>query len=51
MSPLTLILARTLTLNPEQPDVQAVLVGGGRVLACGTREDLLRGLETLRQLA
>lgn len=40
MSPLTLILARTLTLNPEQPDVQAVLVGGGRVLACGTREDL-----------
>lgn len=37
---LTLILARTLTLNPYRPEAEAVLVGAGRVLAVGSREDL-----------
>ncbi|PNY80262.1 amidohydrolase [Deinococcus koreensis] len=43
--PLTIILARTLTLDGAQPsarpDAEAVLVGGGRVLAVGTRDELL----------
>ena len=39
--PLTLILARTLTQDDRQPEAQGVLVGGGRVLAVGGREDLL----------
>ncbi|GGJ81660.1 amidohydrolase [Deinococcus aquiradiocola] len=37
---LTVILARTLTLDPDRPEVQAVLVGAGRVLATGTREEV-----------
>ena len=37
---LTLILARTLTLDPQRPAAEAVLVGAGRVLAVGSREDL-----------
>ncbi|WP_310582260.1 amidohydrolase [Deinococcus sp.] len=37
---LTLILARTLTLDPHRPGAEAVLVGAGRVLAVGSREDL-----------
>ena len=37
---LTLILARTLTLDPHRPEAEAVLVGAGRVLAVGSREDL-----------
>ena len=40
-APLQVILARTLTLDPAQPEVGAVLVGGGRVLATGSREELL----------
>ncbi|WP_424950154.1 amidohydrolase [Deinococcus sp.] len=39
-SPLTLILARVLTLDPAQPQAQAVLVGAGRVLTVGSREEL-----------
>ncbi|SEJ78243.1 hypothetical protein SAMN04488058_11863 [Deinococcus reticulitermitis] len=39
-APLTLLLARTLTLDDAQPEAAAVLVGGGRVLAAGTREEL-----------
>ncbi|ANE42421.1 amidohydrolase [Deinococcus puniceus] len=39
-SPLHLLLARTLTLDPAQPDAGAVLVGGGRVLAVGSAEEL-----------
>ncbi|WP_221089504.1 amidohydrolase [Deinococcus aquaedulcis] len=39
-APLTLLQARTLTLDPQHPNADAVLVGGGRVLAVGTREDL-----------
>lgn len=38
--PLTVIHARTLTLDDTRPEVQAVLVGGGRVLAAGSREEL-----------
>ncbi|ULH15186.1 amidohydrolase [Deinococcus sp. KNUC1210] len=37
---LTLILARTLTLNEQAPHAEAVLVGAGRVLAVGSREEL-----------
>ena len=37
---LTLILAQVTTLDPACPAAEAVLVGGGRVLAVGTREDL-----------
>ena len=37
---LTLILARTLTLDPHRPEAEAVLVGAGKVLAVGSREDL-----------
>ncbi len=37
---LTLILAQVTTLDPACPGAQAVLVGGGRVLAVGAREDL-----------
>ena len=37
---LTLVLARTLTLDPQRPAAEAVLVGAGRVLAVGSREDL-----------
>ncbi len=37
---LTLILARVLTLDPARPEAEAVLVGGGRVLATGSRADL-----------
>ncbi|MFC5847000.1 amidohydrolase [Deinococcus petrolearius] len=39
-APLTLLLAHTLTLDGTRPRAQAVLVGGGRVLATGTREEL-----------
>ena len=39
-SPLTIIQAQVITLNEDQPQAQAVLVGGGRVLAVGTLEDL-----------
>ena len=39
-SPLTLLLARVLTLDPARPEVEAVLVGAGRVLATGSREEL-----------
>lgn len=39
-SPLTLILARVLTLDPTRPETEAVLVGAGRVLATGSREEL-----------
>jgi predicted amidohydrolase YtcJ len=39
-NPLTLILARVLTLDPARPEVEAVLVGGGQVLATGSREEL-----------
>ncbi|XLE15036.1 amidohydrolase [Deinococcus altitudinis] len=39
-TPLTLILARVLTLNPARPEAEAVLVAAGRVLATGSREDL-----------
>jgi predicted amidohydrolase YtcJ len=39
-SPLTLILAHVLTLDPAQPEAEAVLVGASRVLAVGSREDL-----------
>ncbi|UQN07592.1 amidohydrolase [Deinococcus sp. QL22] len=39
-SPLHLLLARTLTLDPAQPHAGAVLVGGGRVLAVGTAEEV-----------
>ncbi|WP_293914279.1 amidohydrolase [Deinococcus sp.] len=35
-----LILARTVTQNPGQPEAGAVLVQRGRVLAVGSREDL-----------
>ena len=38
--PLHLLLARTLTLDPAQPEVGAVLVGGGRILAAGSAEEL-----------
>ncbi|WP_425146770.1 amidohydrolase [Deinococcus sp.] len=38
---LTLILARVLTMNEAQPQAGAVLVGAGRVLAVGSREELL----------
>ncbi len=41
MSPLTLILARTLTQDDALPQAEGVLVGAGRVLAVGTRQDLL----------
>ncbi|MEF2278899.1 amidohydrolase [Deinococcus sp. YIM 134068] len=37
---LTVIHARTLTLDDAQPEARAVLVGGGRVLAVGTREEV-----------
>ena len=37
---LTLILAQVTTLDPACPEAQAVLVGGGRVLAVGNRADL-----------
>lgn len=40
MTPLHLLLARTLTLDPAQPEVGAVLVGGGRILAAGSAEEL-----------
>ncbi|BDP40341.1 amidohydrolase [Deinococcus aetherius] len=39
-SELTILHARTLTLDSTQPEAQAVLVGGGRVLAAGTREEV-----------
>lgn len=39
-APLKLLLAHTLTLDEARPQAQAVLVGGGRVLATGTREEL-----------
>ncbi|WP_027460465.1 amidohydrolase [Deinococcus murrayi] len=39
-APLTVLHARTLTLDPQQPQAEAVLVGGGRVLAVGSREEL-----------
>ncbi|WP_309570978.1 amidohydrolase [Deinococcus sp.] len=39
-APLTVIHARTLTLDDATPEVQAVLVGGGRVLAMGRADDL-----------
>jgi predicted amidohydrolase YtcJ len=32
--------ARVVTLDPERPTAQAVLVGGGRVLAIGTAEEI-----------
>ncbi len=38
--PLTLILAQIRTLDPQQPTAEAALVGGGRVLAVGSRADL-----------
>ena len=37
---LTLILARVLTLDPDRPEAEAVLVGAGRVLAVGSREEM-----------
>ena len=37
---LTLILAQVTTLDPARPQAEAVLAGGGRVLAVGTREEL-----------
>lgn len=40
-APLTLVLAQTLTLDDTRPRAEAVLVGGGRVLAVGRREELL----------
>lgn len=40
MNPLHIILARTLTLDPQKPEAGAVLVGGGRVLAVGSREEM-----------
>ncbi|MPY67472.1 amidohydrolase [Deinococcus sp. SDU3-2] len=39
-APLTILHARTLTLDPQQPEAGAVLVGGGRVLGVGSREEL-----------
>ncbi|WP_295814466.1 amidohydrolase [uncultured Deinococcus sp.] len=39
-APLTVIHAHTLTLDDVQHDVEAVLVGGGRVLATGSREEM-----------
>ncbi|MBZ9752664.1 amidohydrolase [Deinococcus sp. HMF7604] len=39
-SPLTVLHARTLTLDDPCPEAGAVLVGGGRVLAVGTREEV-----------
>ncbi|WP_043816456.1 amidohydrolase [Deinococcus maricopensis] len=39
-APLTVIHARTLTLNDAAPHAEGVLVGAGRVLAVGAREDL-----------
>ena len=39
-APLTLILARVLTLDERRPQAGAVLVGGGRVLAVGSRAEL-----------
>lgn len=41
MPPQTLILARTLTQNPAQPEVQAVVVSGGRVVGLGSRSEML----------
>ncbi|SMB96101.1 amidohydrolase [Deinococcus hopiensis] len=38
--PPTVIYARTLTLDDARPQAEAVLVGGGRVLAVGTREEV-----------
>ncbi|WP_216328380.1 amidohydrolase [Deinococcus aestuarii] len=38
--PLTVIHTRALTLDDTRPQAQAVLVGGGRVLAVGTREEV-----------
>ncbi|AZI41574.1 amidohydrolase [Deinococcus psychrotolerans] len=40
MSPHTLILARTLTQDDARPEAQAVLVGAGRVVAVGSREEM-----------
>ncbi|WP_102127622.1 amidohydrolase [Deinococcus planocerae] len=37
---LTIIHVRTLTLDETQPQVEAILVGGSRVLAVGTREEV-----------
>ena len=39
-APLTILHAQVLTLDDSCPQPEAVLVGGGRVLAVGTREDL-----------
>ena len=37
---LTILLARVLTVNDQQPRAEAVLVGAGRVLAVGSREEM-----------
>ena len=37
----TIVLADVITLDPDQPKAQGVLVSSGRVRAVGTREDLL----------
>ena len=40
MSALDIVLAQIRTLDPDAPRAQAVLIGGGRVLAVGTREEV-----------
>ncbi|MFC4426688.1 amidohydrolase [Deinococcus navajonensis] len=40
LAPLTVIQARTLTQDETRPETEAVLVGAGRVLATGSREDM-----------
>lgn len=40
MTPLQIIQAQVITLDDAQPRAEAVLVGAGRVLAVGSREDL-----------
>lgn len=39
-APLSVVLANIQTLDPARPGAEAVLVGGGRVLAVGSREDV-----------
>ncbi len=39
--PETVLLADVITLDPDQPNAQGVLVSSGRVRAVGTRDDLL----------